>query len=135
MWQHLVREGSKLVCEPVVSSVEPVVSSVDDNKLDEMEKSEEIEEQLLDRMGTNNMAFVDVVTALAKRTMATCRGKTAYLAYILESSMMVNICLFCTSDVAVETIVFLVWIFNFDEEAAILQIILSAFLRWSFWGV
>jgi hypothetical protein len=83
-----------------------MASSVDDNKLDETEKSEESEEQLLDRMGTNNIAFVDV-TALAKRTMTIFRGTIAYLASILES-MTANICLFCAS-VAGETIVFSVW--------------------------
>jgi respiratory burst oxidase len=115
VWQYLVHKGSKLVCEPIKSSRLAA-------KISEQENEKESELQLLDRVGKNNINSVDVVS-LEKTPMTTIRGKSAYYASVLES-MTVNICLFCAS-VTMETVVFSVWIFRHDEEAAVLQIVIS----------
>lgn len=115
IWQHLVQAGSELVCEPAILEGE---NAGEDGE----QEFEESEVQFLDRVATNSMHCVDVVI-MAKTALPSLRGKSAYYASILES-MTCNISLFCFS-VAMETIVFSVWIFNFDVEAAILQIVIS----------
>lgn len=111
VWQYLVNAGSHLICEPPPK----------DKKRKKLKVERENETQLLDRLGAF-LTSVDIVT-LEQNQLETFKGECAYFAGVMES-MTVNICLFCTS-VAVETIVFSVWIFEFDREAAMAQLLIS----------
>jgi respiratory burst oxidase len=111
VWQYLVNAGSHLICEPPPEG----------KKRKKLELEDENETQLLDRLGAF-LNSVDIV-ALEQSQVETFKGKCAYFASVMES-MTVNICLFCAS-VAMETIVFSVWIYDFDEAAAILQLLIS----------
>eukprot|EP00980_Cylindrotheca_fusiformis_P007353 scaffold1525_cov142-Cylindrotheca_fusiformis.AAC.153 len=109
VWKFLVNTGSQFVCEPPPKS--------------KARKQLEVESEadLLDRLGAF-LNSVDIVN-LEQRQFETFRGTCAYFASVTES-MTVNIFLFCAS-VAMETIVFSVWLFEFAVEAAVLQLLIS----------
>ena len=62
---------------------------------------------------------------------STFQGKATFFASVLES-MTINIVLFCLS-VAMETFIFVLWLFDFTELSALLQIAISL-VAWVMFG-
>mmetsp|Transcript_12 Transcript_12/g.13 ORF Transcript_12/g.13 Transcript_12/m.13 type:complete len:742 (+) Transcript_12:165-2390(+) len=120
VWHHLVQAGSEIGWDDDDNK-----NKDDDNKstgtLDTLDLELEDEEQLLDRLGAF-LNSVDIVT-IEKHQLESFKGDCAYFSSVMES-MTVNICVFCTS-VAVETLVFSLWIFELNKAAAGLQLVMS----------
>lgn len=119
VWQHLVQAGSEIGWDKSKNKKDDDSRSV--GTLDTLDLELEDEEQLLDRLGAF-LESVDIVT-IEKHKLESFKGECAYFASVMES-MTVNICMFCAS-VAVETLVFAIWIFEFDKAAAGLQLVMS----------
>jgi respiratory burst oxidase len=115
IWKYLVSASRSLASEPKTTAQPSEVRTENEYKRLEEENDEQ---RLLESLDVNS---VDVVRL--DRPLVSFRARAAYYASCLES-MTVNICLFIFSLTA-ETIVFCVWLFEFDRESALLQIIIS----------
>jgi respiratory burst oxidase len=123
VWQHLVASlpGANSDRTLVVDDLDDSSELYEDISATKKKMDDQEEEALLEQVNIDN---IDVV-AMSLKAWKTGKGQMAYAAASLES-MTVNILLFCASFFGL-TVVFCVWIYELDREAAALQIQLNLF--------
>eukprot|EP00978_Attheya_sp_CCMP212_P039406 scaffold204526_cov51-Attheya_sp.AAC.1 len=116
VWKHLVAKADVIDAKPMAKKfTKEAQTPIPHERLSD----EEEEQRWLESVDVNS---VDVVSF--KHNLRTVRAKAAYCASVLES-MTVNIYLFIYSLFS-EVVVFSVWLYQYDTEAAILEVAVSA---------